>query len=533
MKISACIIAKDEADNIRECIDSLKKQVDEIILVDTGSTDNTIAIAKNCGAKVLQYQWENDFSKARNFAIEQVSCDWIVFLDADEYLVLPKKDKLRDCLKFVDSKYNAILSKLINIDVDKQNKVLDFFYTIRIFRHQCGLNYQGKIHEQLQGQLGEFVKAVKLNDDKAVIYHTGYSTHRLIDKSKRNIIMLKQEIVGGNTNYLNYRHLAECYANIEEHSQALIYLRKALSMPKIKTTYESRFYQVYLVTLRECKLNNTDEFYEVLQEAIANCPDLPDFHAEYAALLYNNGKYTKALAELKLAIELNNTYIGNEPSFFAEKAEDTLIFKQLLESKIKQNLKEIPTNVGNEFALEDLSMSMNSDLQMKQYQQLHTAMLSKIHSRFIDIIILYLLTPDLTSKVKLLKNLPRDLAEVFIYWQNRQVMPDSKLELLGTVFKHLAIRCPRRDLIVFLRQLRMKCSVASMNFAKVLSDNQFYSEAIVIFEQAEQLEEQYLIAYGICYYQLGQYQKAREIFQRLDNNIANSYLIWLNQAVKK
>lgn len=183
--------------------------------------------------------------------------------------------------------------------------------------------------------------------------------------------------------------------------------------------------------------------------------------------------------------------------------------------------------------MEDLSMSMNSDLQMKQYQQVHTAMLSKIHSRFIDIIILYLLTPDLTSKVKLLKNLPRDLAEVFIYWQNWQVMPDSKLELLGTVFKHLAIRCPRRDLIVFLRQLRMKCSVASMNFAKVLSDNQFYSEAIVIFEQAEQLEEQYLITYGICYYQLGQYQKAREIFQRLDNNIANSYLIWLNQAVKK
>ncbi len=135
MKISACIIAKDEADNIRECIDSLKKQVDEIILVDTGSTDNTIAIAKNCGAKILQYQWENDFSKARNFAIKQVSCDWIVFLDADEYLALPKKDKLRDCLKFVDSKYNAILTKLINIDVDKQNKVLDFFYTIRIFRH--------------------------------------------------------------------------------------------------------------------------------------------------------------------------------------------------------------------------------------------------------------------------------------------------------------------------------------------------------------------------------------------------------------
>ena len=116
----------------------------------------------------MQYQWENDFSKARNFAIEQVSCDWIVFLDADEYLVLPKKDKLRDCLKFVDSKYNAILSKLINIDVDKQNKVLDFFYTIRIFRHQCGLNYQGKIHEQLQGQLGEFVKAVKLNDEMCI-----------------------------------------------------------------------------------------------------------------------------------------------------------------------------------------------------------------------------------------------------------------------------------------------------------------------------------------------------------------------------
>lgn len=533
MKISAYIIAKNEAGTIKRCINSLKKQVNEIIFVDTGSTDDTVAIAKNCGAIVLHYQWNNDFAAARNFAIMQATGDWIVFLDADEYLVLPPNANLCDFLQSVDAKYNAILMKLINIDVDQQNKVLDFFYTIRIFRHHCGLRYQGKIHEQLQGQGAQILNAVKLNDDKSIIYHTGYSTNQIRAKSKRNIAMLEQEIAKGNKNYLNYRHLAECYANLEDYSHALTYLRKAQAMPKIKTTYQSRFYQIYLVALRECQLTNTIEFCKVLKEANLTCPDLPDFHAEYAALLYHKGQYCNALAQLKLAIELNNHYAGSEPSFFAEQREQTEAFKRLLENKIKEIPEQTSTQLVSNFVIKDFAMNINSDLKNKQYQQVHTKSLSQIHSRFIDIIILYLLISDSDAKTRLLTKLPRDLAEVLTYWQIQQVMPASKLDLLGTLFKHIVIRCPRKTLIDFLQKLRIESSSSSMTFAKILCDNQFYEEAIQAFEQVNHIDAQYLVPYGICYYQLGKYQKAQEIFSKLDSDIAQSYLTWLDQVVKK
>ena len=528
MKISACIIAKNESGNIEQCIRSLKKQVDEIILVDTGSSDPTVLIAKSCGAVVFHYQWNNDFAAARNFAIMQATGDWIVFLDADEYLVLQPNTNLHDRLQCVEREYNAILTKLINIDVDQQNKKLDFFYTIRIFRHRSGLRYQGKIHEQLYEETGEAVNAIEIRDE-IIIYHTGYSMNRLVEKSKRNIIMLKRELTKGNVNYLNYRHLAECYTNLEDYQQALVYLRKAQSMPETKTTYASRFYQIYLVALRECQLKNTVEFFEILRKAIIDCPDLPDFHAEYAALLYNKGEYMNALDELKLAIKLNNHYTGSEPSFFSEQRDQTEKFKELLENKIK----ETSIYAANNFEIKDLKMKVNKELINKQYKQVHTERLAQIHSGFIDIMSLYLLISDSEDKAKLLLNLPEELADILRCWQVRQVMPETKLDLLSTLFKHMVIRCPREILIEFLQSLRVEASNSSMAFAKILSDNQFYEEAIRIFEQKDYIDQQYLVPYGICYYQLGKYQKAKEIFCKIDSDIAHSYLAWLNQVVKQ
>ena len=86
MKISACFITKDEEKNIEQCLKSIEGIVDEIIVVDTGSRDSTINLANKYTNKIYFYQWNNDFSGARNFAIGKVKGDYILFLDADEYL---------------------------------------------------------------------------------------------------------------------------------------------------------------------------------------------------------------------------------------------------------------------------------------------------------------------------------------------------------------------------------------------------------------------------------------------------------------
>ena len=90
MKISACYITKNEERNIARSLQSLADAVDEIIVVDTGSTDGTREIAEALGARVLDFSWQDDFSAPRNFAVEAASGDWIVFLDADEWFVEPQ-----------------------------------------------------------------------------------------------------------------------------------------------------------------------------------------------------------------------------------------------------------------------------------------------------------------------------------------------------------------------------------------------------------------------------------------------------------
>ena len=90
--VSLCMIVKNEADCLSRCLESMKGLVDEIIIVDTGSTDNTVEIAKQYGAVIKTYQWNNDFSQARNYSLSLATKEWILVLDADEYLRPEDKD---------------------------------------------------------------------------------------------------------------------------------------------------------------------------------------------------------------------------------------------------------------------------------------------------------------------------------------------------------------------------------------------------------------------------------------------------------
>ena len=81
--VSACMIVKNEADNLDRCLRSLKGAVDDIIVVDTGSTDETVSIAKRHHAQVLTFTWCDDFAAARNESIRHATSDWVLWLDAD------------------------------------------------------------------------------------------------------------------------------------------------------------------------------------------------------------------------------------------------------------------------------------------------------------------------------------------------------------------------------------------------------------------------------------------------------------------
>ena len=104
MKISACVIAKNEAENLPRWLASMRVFADEMIVVDTGSTDATVEIARAGGARVCHFDWINDFAAAKNFALDQAQGDWVVFTDADEYFTEESEPRVRPLIEEYDKK---------------------------------------------------------------------------------------------------------------------------------------------------------------------------------------------------------------------------------------------------------------------------------------------------------------------------------------------------------------------------------------------------------------------------------------------
>ena len=148
LKISACVIVKNEEKNIPTWLACMKKIANEMIVVDTGSADATVKLAKDGGAQVYDYKWDNDFSAAKNFALDQAKGNWIIFLDADEYFPEEMADNVISAITQVDSNQNidGLICPLINIDVDKENSFISEIQSLRIFRHQSTLRFQGNVH---------------------------------------------------------------------------------------------------------------------------------------------------------------------------------------------------------------------------------------------------------------------------------------------------------------------------------------------------------------------------------------------------
>lgn len=188
LKISAVYITKNESQNIVKSIDSCKAIADEIIVIDTGSTDDTIDLCKKEQCTTYNYVWENDFSSARNYAVSLCKNEIILFLDADEYfspaLVLEDKKKIIDCI--VNEKMDGLAFP--STDIDKEtNKVFYTSYATKLFLNLPEIKYKNTIHEILFNQNRDLRIAVYKDYN---IIHTGYSEKLQKSKVERNIEIL-------------------------------------------------------------------------------------------------------------------------------------------------------------------------------------------------------------------------------------------------------------------------------------------------------------------------------------------------------
>jgi glycosyltransferase involved in cell wall biosynthesis len=192
MVISVCWIAKNEEKHIARSINSLKDYVEEMIVVDTGSTDRTAEIAAELGAKVIRFEWDDDFSAARNFAVSFARGDVVMCPDADMWYDPPLGQKERDMIEkaFKNPHVDGVTGIILDVDVDRGIALNEAVFTLAFRRG--AVSYHNPIHEQLLRADGSFMDVVHL---PIKVRHSGYSASVSREKAARNLALLKRAVM--------------------------------------------------------------------------------------------------------------------------------------------------------------------------------------------------------------------------------------------------------------------------------------------------------------------------------------------------
>lgn len=346
LKISACYIVKNEAENLAKSIKSLKTQVNEIVVVDTGSIDNTMTVARKLGAKVYSFSWQDDFSKARNFALSKAQGDWLVLLDADEYFTAKTAGNIRKIIHQAQQA-DALLIQMVNYDVDKA-EIQDYFYQLRIVRNQQGLHYEGKIHEELKLSEGKSMKFLRIPPEMLEIYHTGYASSVSRQKLERNLKLLQQAVDNGQSEIDLARYFCDCYLGLGDMEKCIYYGWLDVKKEWQSVNFGSRCHRVLMAYYGGRNDGESISKRRQLAEiSVEQYPEVPDFWAEYSECLYQAGEYDQAIAAMEKALQLMQNYRGMEPSMLVEgnmapQLEDRLqVFRQAQADLINQEKSTI------------------------------------------------------------------------------------------------------------------------------------------------------------------------------------------------
>ncbi len=156
MSLSVCLITRNEQSNLPRVLQSVAGVADQVIVVDTGSTDQTVSVARQHGATVSEFAWDDDFAAARNGALDRATGDWILWLNPDEELLPESRPLVREALACAEAlAYQVVVQEL------RQPDRLDFFtemFQTRLFRRRPELRFAGRVHPQFRPAVEEIAR---------------------------------------------------------------------------------------------------------------------------------------------------------------------------------------------------------------------------------------------------------------------------------------------------------------------------------------------------------------------------------------
>lgn len=315
IRLSQCMIVKNEEKNIEKALSWGKGVVCEQIVVDTGSTDRTVEIAERMGATVLHFEWIDDFAAAKNFAIDHAKGNWIAFLDADEYFPQEDTVKLIKLLEYIhmDRSKHFVRAKMANVNTD--GSMIASFPQDRVFRKHPRMRYRGRIHEQLYFDPPEEVGCFDAQE-LLLIIHTGYSDDvNKPEKGERNARLLEKELERDPKDGTRLMYLGDAYNMAERDDEALECYRKVLWDPEMKMDHSITYLRAGLQILRlrngEPPEDTEAEFLQVSEALKKRCGDAhPDIDYYLAFMNLKKKDMDKAAALFESSLNKLKRYDG-------------------------------------------------------------------------------------------------------------------------------------------------------------------------------------------------------------------------------
>ncbi|MAF11409.1 hypothetical protein CMK11_13245, partial [Candidatus Poribacteria bacterium] len=292
----------DEEEHLPGCLESVSGVVSQIVLVDTGSNDRTVEIAKEHGAEVHEFPWTDDFAAARNVSLQHVRADWVLWLDADEELRPESREPLRALLR--DPEAGAAHLCIHNLMGDRTVS----FLTTRLWRHHPTVRFRQPIHEQILWSVAPYARrygrrVVEARD--IVIRHYGYQPSVAAKRGKeaRNMGLLEKLVHDEPTNAYALFHYASALRETGKLDEALSAFERWEPMAMDEDAGQVHWLRVgfanYAAALNVAE--RYDDTSRLLARAEEKCGRGASFHYQRALALHRLGKNEAALAQMASA----------------------------------------------------------------------------------------------------------------------------------------------------------------------------------------------------------------------------------------
>lgn len=289
------MIVRDEEKFLEGCLASIVDAVEEIVIVDTGSKDRSIEIAKSYGARVIEKEWRNDFAWARNVGLEAARGDWILYIDADERLSLPDGAKLSDNL---DGE-NVFAGKVRFT----AHSSLTPYREYRLFRNDPRLRFKSAMHETFLIDfqvLRDTIGAIAA-DSPAEITHLGFEGDQM-HKHRRNLPLLRKAIADNPDRSYFWLHLSLTLAGIDEMDEALEIAREGVARARKSIDADGRHppsaSALARFAARHLYLRGEDPM-PMIEAGLELYPDNIALQALQARIFEDEGRHEEALALLE------------------------------------------------------------------------------------------------------------------------------------------------------------------------------------------------------------------------------------------